>query len=98
MMKTKVKLSKFPLVNGVFLSRPNRFIAEIMIHQEEIIAHVPNTGRMSELLIPGVRVVLAWNPAPHRKTDDTLILVEKNGRWVSIHSILANQVAYESLI
>ncbi|MBC3795813.1 hypothetical protein GH810_01410 [Acetobacterium paludosum] len=59
-----------------------------MINQEAIIAHVPNTGRMSELLNPGVRVVLAWNPAPHRKTNYTLILVEKNGRWVGIQSIL----------
>lgn len=93
----KVKLSNFPLVNGIFISRPNRFIAKVMINQEEIIAHVPNTGRMSELLVPGVRAVLAWNPAPHRKTDYTLVLVEKNGRWVSIHSVLANQIAYAFL-
>jgi sugar fermentation stimulation protein A len=41
--------------------------------------------------------VLAFNPAPHRKTEYTLILVENNGRWVCIHSGLANQVAYEYL-
>nr|WP_320024872.1 DNA/RNA nuclease SfsA [uncultured Acetobacterium sp.] len=93
----KVKLSKYPLVNGIFLSRPNRFIAKVMINQEEIAAHVPNTGRMSELLVPGVRAMLAWNPAPHRKTEYTLILVEKNQRWVSVNSMLANQVAYEFL-
>ncbi|MBI4855719.1 MAG: DNA/RNA nuclease SfsA [Acetobacterium woodii] len=93
----KVKLSKYPLVNGIFLSRPNRFIAKVMINQEEIAAHVPNTGRMSELLVPGVRAMLAWNPAPHRKTDYTLILIEKDRRWVSVNSMLANQVAYEFL-
>ena len=93
----KVKLSKYPLVNGIFLSRPNRFIAKVMINQEEIAAHVPNTGRMSELLVPGVRAMLAWNPAPHRKTDYTLILVEKEQRWVSVNSMLANQIAYEFL-
>ena len=93
----KVKLSKYPLVNGIFLSRPNRFIAKVMINQEEVAAHVPNTGRMSELLVPGARAVLAWNPAPHRKTDYTLVLVEKDARWVSVNSLLANQVAYEFL-
>ena len=93
----KVKLSRFPLVSGVFLSRPNRFIARVMIDQEETIAHVPNTGRMSELLIPGVRAILSWNPSPQRKTDDTLILVEKDGRWVCVHSVLANQAATEYL-
>lgn len=53
----------------------------------------------SELLFPGGSccTVLAWNPAPHRKTDYTLILVENGGRWVCIHSVLANQVAYEYL-
>jgi len=50
-MTMKVKLSKYPLVNGIFISRPNRFIARVMINQEEIAAHVPNAGRMSELLV-----------------------------------------------
>jgi len=92
-----VKLSKFPLVSGIFLSRPNRFIAKVMINQVEKIVHVPNIGCMSELLIPGVRAVLSWNPSPHRKTDDTLILVEKDGRWVYVHSVRANKVTYEYL-
>ena len=96
-MKKKVKLSKFPLVSGIFLSRPNRFITRVMIDQEETIAHVPNTGHVNELLIPGVRAILSWNPSPHRKTDDTLILVEKDGRWVCVHSVLANQAATEYL-
>lgn len=96
-MKAKLKLSKFPLVSGIFISRPNRFIARVIIDQVEKIAHVSNTGRMSELLVPGVRAVLAWNPSPHRKTDYTLILVEKDKRWVCVHSMLANQLAYEYL-
>ncbi|MBK5244695.1 MAG: hypothetical protein JJE18_06680 [Eubacteriaceae bacterium] len=75
-----MKLSKFPLVSGIFLSCPNRFIARVMIDQAEKIVHVPNTGRMSELLVPGVRAIFSWNSSPHRKTDDTLILVEKDGR------------------
>ncbi|MEO1815363.1 MAG: DNA/RNA nuclease SfsA [Acetobacterium sp.] len=96
-MTMKVKLSKYPLVNGIFISRPNRFIAKVMINQEEIAAHVPNTGRMSELLVSGVRAILEWNPAPHRKTDYTLLLVEKDEHWVSVNSMLANQIAYEFL-
>jgi len=67
----KVKLSKFPLVDGIFISRPNRFIAKIMIDREEIIAHVPNTGRMSALLIPGNRAALAFKLASQPQTDDT---------------------------
>lgn len=92
-----MKLSKFPLVNGTFISRPNRFIAHVMIEKEEKIAHVPNTGRMGELLVPGVSVVLAYNPSPNRKTDYTLLLVKNKGCWVSVHSVFANKIAYAYL-
>lgn len=90
-----MKLSKFPLKKGIFLSRPNRFIAILEIDGKEIIAHVPNTGRMSELLVSGVRAIASYNSAPNRKTDYTLLLVEHKGLWVSIHSGLANKAAYE---
>ena len=43
---------------GTFISRPNRFIAHINIDGEEVISHVPNTGRLKELLYPGVPVLL----------------------------------------
>ena len=42
---------------GVFLARPNRFIARVELGGEEITVHVKNTGRCRELLKPGVRVV-----------------------------------------
>jgi DNA-binding sugar fermentation-stimulating protein len=35
---------------AIFLSRPNRFIAHALLGDEEIIAHVKNTGRCKELL------------------------------------------------
>ena len=44
------------MVPGVFLARPNRFIAHIEIHGHEEICHVKNTGRCRELLPSGARV------------------------------------------
>lgn len=38
---------------GVFIDRPNRFIAHIEIDGKREICHVKNTGRCRELLIPG---------------------------------------------
>ncbi|MGL4606808.1 MAG: DNA/RNA nuclease SfsA [Eubacteriaceae bacterium] len=90
-------LSKYPLVNGVFVSRPNRFIAKVLIENVEKIAHVPNTGRMRELLLLGAPVILAYNPGPNRKTDYTLLLVKKDNVWVSVHSVFANKIAFEYL-
>lgn len=38
---------------GVFLKRPNRFIAVVRLKGEEVVCHVKNTGRCRELLVPG---------------------------------------------
>ncbi|MEF9919133.1 MAG: DNA/RNA nuclease SfsA [Eubacterium sp.] len=94
-----MNLSDFPIVEGNFISRPNRFIARVMIVdgdvEREITAHVPNTGRMSELLVSGARVKMAYNPAPYRKTDYTLLTVKFNEIWVCVHSTIANALAFE---
>lgn len=41
------------VVQGRFLSRPNRFIAVVDIGGTETVCHVKNTGRCRELLVPG---------------------------------------------
>ena len=43
---------------GIFLSRPNRFIAQVEIEGREETVHVKNTGRCKERLIPGTKVLL----------------------------------------
>ena len=41
---------------AVFLSRPNRFIAQVALEGAEETVHVKNTGRCRELLVPGAAV------------------------------------------
>ena len=36
---------------GIFLKRPNRFIAIVKLKGEEVVCHVKNTGRCRELLV-----------------------------------------------
>ena len=62
---------------GIFLSRPNRFIAHVQIGGSEEIVHVKNTGRCRELLLPGSRVWLSRGDNPGRKTAWDLVAVEK---------------------
>ena len=38
---------------GIFLDRPNRFIAHIKIGDRTETVHVKNTGRCREILVPG---------------------------------------------
>ena len=87
----------YELCFGTFISRPNRFIAHIDIEGEEVISHVPNTGRLRELLIPGATVMLSYHPSPKRKTKYELRMVKKNDCWISIDSQLPNALAKEAI-
>ena len=80
------------IFEGVFIERPNRFIAKVRVGGEEKICHVKNTGRCRELLISGTRVYLEHSPAAGRKTQFDLIAVEKNGALFNIDSQAPNKV------
>lgn len=82
---------------GTFISRPNRFIAHINIDGEEVISHVPNTGRLRELLVPGASVMVSYHPSESRKTKYELRMVKKKNYWISIDSQLPNTLAYEAI-
>lgn len=60
-----------------FLSRPNRFIARVLIDGKEETVHVKNTGRCRELLTEGCTVYLEESDNPARKTRFDLVTVEK---------------------
>ena len=62
---------------GVFLARPNRFIAYVNVDGREEKCHVKNTGRCRELLIPGCKVYLEESDNPNRSTRFDLIATEK---------------------
>lgn len=80
---------------GIFLSRPNRFIAHVRLHDTEMICHVKNTGRCRELLVPGVAVYLEKGTNPNRKTAYDLIAVEKNGRLINMDAQAPNRAFAE---
>lgn len=76
------------IVKGNFLSRPNRFIAQVNINGKAETVHVKNTGRCRELLIPHCVVYLAVSDNPQRKTRYDLVAVEKqlpNGQTLLIN-------------
>lgn len=62
---------------GIFLRRPNRFIAHVDIEGVETVCHVKNTGRCRELLVPNSTVYVEKASNPNRKTAYDLIAVEK---------------------
>lgn len=56
--------------------------------------HVPNPGRMEELLIPGSTVasVVSVTPNPTRKTRHDLVAVRHGRTWVSIDTRVSNRL------
>ncbi|MCR5802820.1 MAG: DNA/RNA nuclease SfsA [Clostridia bacterium] len=86
------------ITKAKFLSRPNRFIAEVEVNGKKEIVHVKNTGRCRELLIPGCDVWLTAPDSPGRKTKYDLVAVLKdNGLLINIDSQAPNKVAAEWL-
>ncbi len=86
------------IVEGIFIKRPNRFIAQVLIDGVEETVHVKNTGRCRELLISGARVILedcSYNP--NRKTKYSLIAVFKDNMLVNMDSQVPNSVVFEAL-
>ena len=86
------------VAEAVFLCRPNRFVAHCRLGDgTEVIAHVPNTGRCRELLVPGVRVWLTDHLGAPRKTRYSLVAVDKGGLLINIDSQAPNRVVEEAL-
>lgn len=82
------------LLPAVFQARPNRFIAELTLKGEPVRAHVPDPGRLKELLTPGVDVLVDdFGPDTNRKLRYSLELVKAiSGYWVSLNTQLPNRL------
>lgn len=86
------------IIHGEFVSRPNRFIAKVIVEGKEETVHVKNTGRCKELLLPGADVILEISDNLNRKTKYDLISVYKEGLGlVNIDSQAPNKVVKEWL-
>ncbi len=88
-MRVELRLPR-PLLAGRFVQRVNRFAAEVVVAGQHRYVHLPNSGRLSELLIPGVLVRV--HPTGHGRTWGTLLLVHHCGRWVGVDSQVPNRL------
>lgn len=95
------------IVEGTFISRPNRFIAYVKINDtgKTEMCHVKNTGRCRELLIPGEAEVYledcgrdSEEGLKKRKTRYSVIGVKKGDYIINMDSQAPNKAVYEWLI
>ena len=85
------------MISGIFLARPNRFIAHVEIDGQAEVCHVKNTGRCRELLVPGAQVWCQRSDNPNRKTKFDLITVQKGTRLINMDSQAPNIAARQWL-
>lgn len=92
------------IVKGVFIERPNRFVAIVDVGGEITKCHVKNTGRCRELLIPNTEVYLEdfHGRMGNRRMRYSLIAVKKrNGedvKFINMDSQAPNKVVEEALL
>jgi sugar fermentation stimulation protein A len=91
-------LNRFILFNHVlkarFLNRPNRFLVRLERKGRSFPAFLPNPGRLQELLLPGSQVYLTRErKSESRKTQYTVVAVEREGRPVMLDTQRTNEVA-----
>lgn len=85
------------MMPGIFLARPNRFIAHVQINGQEQLVHVKNTGRCRELLPAGAQVWCQHWDSSTRKTKFDLISVQKGERIINMDSQAPNAAVREWL-
>ncbi len=87
------------IVKGIFLDRPNRFIANVLIDGKKEKVHVKNTGRCKELLTQGATVFLEDfdENLGNRKFRYSMVAVLKGELLINMDSYAPNIVIKEAL-
>jgi sugar fermentation stimulation protein A len=88
------------LVQGEFVQRDNRFRVQVRLGGRVAPAHLPNSGRLGELLVPGRRLWLtpaSVEAQARRKTGYDLTLVEYRDRLVSVDARLPSALVAAAL-
>jgi sugar fermentation stimulation protein A len=86
----------FNIIQGRFVERPNRFTVIFKAGETMEKAHLRDPGRLKEILIPGVHLLL--RPALHpegRKTKYDVVAVLKDNFWVLINSGFHSDLAQD---
>ena len=79
------------LIEAEFVARPNRFLSKVRIDGKVVDSHVPDPGRLKELLFPGARVLVEPKSGENRKTKFATVMVYSGDELISINSQLPNR-------
>lgn len=81
-----------PLMEGSFRERLNRFTVLADLQRTTVRAHLANSGRLAELLVPGNRVWLSNAPYGGRRTTYDLVLAQYGDTLASVDARVPNRL------
>ncbi len=85
-----------PLIPASFLRRLNRFAVEVRLGRRRVRAHLPNSGRLHELLVPGYPMWLARRDGRRRTRYDVQVVGLPDGILVSADARVPNALFREA--
>jgi sugar fermentation stimulation protein A len=87
------------LIPGRLIKRYKRFLADIELEDGSVVtAHCPNSGSMLGCNLPGSPVLLSLSPNLNRKLAYTWELLQVDGFWVGLNTMLPNRLAEEAIL
>ncbi len=81
----------FSKIKAIFLERLNRFVIKAKIKDKEVLAYLPNPGRLWELLLKDIELLLVKNKKP-AKLSYTVLACKKANTYVLLHTHLTNKI------
>ena len=88
-----------PLQKATLVKRYKRFLADVITDEGlETTVHCPNSGSMRGCSTPGSPVMLSTSPNPKRKYPQGLEMVQENGTWIGVNTMLTNTIVAEAIM
>ena len=72
---------------------PEPFCGDFRFNGESVLAHLPNPGRMWELLFTGVTMYIVPHDKPDAKTKYRVVGIERDGVVIMLDTNYSNDVA-----
>jgi sugar fermentation stimulation protein A len=86
-----------PLVEATFVSRTNQLLIDAQINGKPVRAHMADRGRLTDLLVPNARVLLAPRDEIGRKTAFQVVGVYQGDELVSLDTQMPNRLVSAAL-
>jgi len=88
--KSEMKLN-YRLLEARFIDRPNRFLTRAELNGKIVESHLPDPGRLKELLKPGVQILLKQENGVNRRTKYSTQAVYGGKILISLNTLLPNK-------